>query len=363
MPHTPQELVDHILNFAREDLPTLRSSRLVCRSWNISARVHTCRRLDLQVREQDVLNGLHNSNGGTLPCAHLNDVSSTVITEQTVANTDLFPSPTSGSHKSGQHKALLTRLTFKRLQSLFDILQCSLDMAHCVREVVVGNTIHLEQSEQWKAYAELLTNILSSLPRVSSLYLHHMYFPSPAFAKFLLEALPSAVELERLELLDCLMPQVDDILPLLNHFPGMTSLRLSNVRFKEFQGYNHNGLPASNCQNTPLHYERQFRRSLLKLSIDALPLSPILCCFISRHCRIDLTKLRSLTLSNVSDIPNLRCFLQVAGGNLEDLQITGPCCTYSFLILVFISDFPCNRQTQADMSTSKPCSTSVTLHV
>ncbi|KAF8888402.1 hypothetical protein CPB84DRAFT_1470849 [Gymnopilus junonius] len=323
----PQELVDHVLDFARDNIPTLHSARLVCRSWNISARVHTLRRLDLQVNERELTGRKTESPPnpkfiGT--STYLGDVSF-ATTDKTLEITDLSPPHTSSSHKSGLNEHLLTPPTFTRLQSLINILHSSPDMAHCVREVIIGNTVHLEQPEQWKAYADILAPILSHLHRVSSLFLQHICFPSPAFVHFLLGALHSCVELQRFELWDCWMPHFDDLMILLNHFSALTSLRLSGVRFKVFQGNNHNGVPMNTCQDSSRNLKRQSRRPFQKLTIDAVPLSPLLCALMSHPCQIDITKLRNLSLSYVNDIGNLHRFLQSSGAHLEHLQISGSC--------------------------------------
>ena len=259
-----QELIDHVVDFVYNDYRTLCVTRLVSRSWNISARIHFFRILHLLINE-----------------------------------------PFDIDSESRVHK-------FTRL---LDILNTSLDMAYFVREVIIdisGMTI-----AKWKIYDPLLSNILTQLKRVTTIYLYRVHWSkvSPSF-RSLLTSLLKSPQLQHLEMMDCSVPSLD----FLNSSYALTQLRLTSLHLPEYVDETKTIPPIINESNTTMK-----KPQLQHLQIDTGPLAPLLYGLLTTSS-IDFTKLRSLILKEIDDIPSVRHFLQIACSSLESLTMRAPIC-------------------------------------
>ena len=262
-----QELIDHVVDFVYDDRRTLCVTRLVSRSWNISARIHFFRKLRLRIVE-----------------------------------------PIGTDSESRVHK-------FTRL---LDILSTSPDMAYFVREVTIdisGMTI-----AKWKIYDPLLSNILTQLKRVTTICLRQVYWPqlSPSF-RSLLTSLLKSPQLQHLNMRDCSVPSLD----FLNSSYALTQLRLSHFHFSKDVDATKTIPPTINESNATT--KKNFLQSLY---INTKPLKPLLDALLTSSS-IDFTKLRSLNLDKINkidDIPSVCHLLQIAGSSLESLTMWAPIC-------------------------------------
>ncbi|CAA7270810.1 unnamed protein product [Cyclocybe aegerita] len=223
MRDAPQELIDAMLAFAHSDAPTLRAARLVSRAWNVSARAHLFRALELS----------------------------------------LVPDRRSSSSASNP------------LQRVLSVLESSADVRESVREVTLESSLSRSSSSSphsasycsaasTEASALALTLILALLPRVRVLHLRSLrlsfpfssppsispsYSPSPSLSPLppalllaLLRVLQSPT-LSHLEFWNCELESPEALLGLLSHACSLSgsatgsgrgtvaSARVSHVRF------------------------------------------------------------------------------------------------------------------------------------
>ncbi|KAF8966792.1 hypothetical protein BDZ97DRAFT_1917306 [Flammula alnicola] len=296
MQDAPQELLDHIIHFAHDDRSTLCSARLVCHAWNVSARVHVFRRLDLLITETPT------------------------PTDSSHIDTDslMKPNPANpGNIEWGTAK-------FTRL---FQLLHSSPDMAYFVREVIIGNTTQLRPG-QWEVYELLFSVILSRLKRVTALYLREVDWCqlSPAFAHSIM-GLCQSPNLEHLDVWNCQMPSMEGLLDFLNFSCGLSTLRLSHIRIPIPHDQVSAVMPSSANIGTINKLMQRPRKPLQTLTIESFPLSPIVYAILATTpCSVDVTKLHSLVLNHVNDLPSVRRFLRVAGNSLEYLEMRTASC-------------------------------------
>ena len=283
--YVPQELIDHVVDFAYNDRHTLCTARLVSRSWNISARVHLFRELDLLI-------------------------------PRTPSCTKGHPLHSTKSEDPAVHK-------FKRL---LDILITSPDMAYFVQELIIGNTTGLTPA-QWKTYDLLLSSIMVQLKRVSTIYVREVDWSqiSPSFTNSVTELFKSPY-LQHLDMWNCQVPSMEVLMDFLNSSCALAGLRLSHIRFSHDLDGAKTLLPTPSVN----HKIKSSRKPLQRLYIETVPLAPMLYALLTTTPgSIDITKLHSLFLDHIDDIPSVRHFLQVAGGSLESLEMWASACQYS----------------------------------
>lgn len=279
----PQELIDHIVDFTYDDHQTLCTTRLICRSWNTSARVHFFRKLDLLIPRTSLI---------ITPCTNL-------------------------SAKDGVHK----------FKTLLEILNTSPDMSYFVKEVIIGNTTGLNPA-QWKIYDPLLSNVVAHLKRVTTIYVREVDWSqlSPSFINSLTQ-LSQSPQLQDLDMWNCQLPSMEI---LFNFSCAPVGLRLSHIRFSnDFDGAKAllPTLAVINKNNTRKSPENPLQR----LSIENVPLASLLYALLTTAtpCSIVITQLRCLILDHIDDIPTVRHFLQVTDGSLESLELRASTCQYS----------------------------------
>ena len=273
--YIPQELIDHIVDFVYNDRQTLCAIRLISRSWNISARVHFFRELDLLIPRTLLIPVTMPEDGGV----------------------DKF-----------------TRL--------LDILNTSPDMAYFVREVIIGNTTGLSMAK-WNIYDPLLTRILEQLNRVTTIYLREVNWSqlSPSFSSLLTKLFKSP-QLQHLDMWNCRVPSMQVLLDFLNSSCALTGLRLSHIRFS-------NDVDPAKTYIT--ESSTTIKKPLRRLYIETVPIAPLLYALLTTSpYSIDITKLRGLFLDHIDDIPSVRHFLQVAGSSLESLEMWASICQLLF---------------------------------
>ncbi|KAF8804196.1 hypothetical protein BYT27DRAFT_7225594 [Phlegmacium glaucopus] len=279
--YVPQELIDHVVDFAYNDRQTLCATRLVSRSWNISARVHFFRELDLLLPR-------------TPACV--------------------------GDPLKSQDRGV------DKFTKLLDVLNTSPDMAYFVREIIIGNTTGLNPA-QWNIYDRLLSDVVPQLKRVTTIYVREVDWSqiSPSFINSVTELFESP-HLQYLDMWNCQVPSMQVLVDFLNSSCVLAGLRLSHIRFSNNLDAAKALLPALSVtkKGLPLKWPR---KPLQRLCIEAVPLSPMLYTLLTiTPCSIDVTKLRSLFLEHIDDIPSVRHFLRVAGGSLESLEIWASAC-------------------------------------
>ena len=306
MHNFPQELSDYVVDFVHDDLKTLTTVRLVCHAWNIAARAHLFRSLDLLISK----------------------------------------SPASGAtpHGSGGHFHV-TRAKYRGLEkfkTLLSLLESSPDISHCVREVSFGRTTSFsstdpESHEQQSSYAVLISSILCRFAHLSSVVFREMNWSNltPSFLTCILEICKTRT-LERIEIWNCQMPTSSALLDFLGASKCVKSLRLSYFKILTFD------IDVEETKSTPsatagenIAIEQPCdtepcTSSLHSLSIDAAPDSFLLHnIFGMRPCSINFQNLRRLHLGNVNDTVGVVEFLQKAGHSLEFLDIRlMPCRLY-----------------------------------
>lgn len=308
--YVPQELIDHVVDFAYNDHHTLCATRLVSRSWNISARVHFFRELDLLIPKTPF----------TLPCR--------------AAKSSATKSEDRGVYK---------------LERLLDILNTSPDMAYFVREVIIGSTTGLNPA-QWKIYDPLLSKIVAQLKRVTTIYIREVNWSqlSPSFSNLVIELFKSP-QLQHLDIWNCQVPSMQVLLNFLNSSSSLTGLRLSHIRFSDdIDGAKALLIGITNKSNTL----KSPKRPLQRLHIETVPLASLLYALLTTApCFIDVTKLQSLFFDYIDDIPGIRHFLQVAGGSIESLEMWASTCQYSHALrplLLFLANSIFFDQAKAD---------------
>lgn len=281
---TPQELIDYIVDFIYNDPQSLCTTRLISRSWNISARVHFFRELDL------------------------------LIPRRTLPIIPYFES-TPKLQDPGVHK----------FTNILNILNTSPDMASFVREVIIGNTNGLSVVK-WKIYDPLLSSIMEQLKRVNTIYVREVNWSqlSPSFNS-LLTKLSNSPQLQQLDLWNCRVPNMQVLLDFLNSCYALTGLRLSHIRFSDDTNAVTTLLPSPHVINEG---NTIMKRPLKRLYIETVPLGPLLHALLTTTTpnSIDITKLHSLFLDHIDDISSVCHFLQVAGGSLEFLEMWASIC-------------------------------------
>ena len=291
MRNSPQELVDYVIHFLRNDPTTLSAARLVSRAWNISASVHLFRSLDL------------------------------MISEAPKAETPLSP----GFHNLARLKV---NRGVEKFKALLSILQTSVDIPHCVREITLGRTTQFrcttttENYEKQDGYAHLISSILLRLNRVSSVFFREMNWGSlsPAFFSCVLKLCESRT-LEHIEIWNCQLLSASSVFRVLHAAETIRSLRLSYIRIL---GDFHTELKETQASGTweapEIWNSAPCKSSLYSLAIDA-NVAVLHGVFGPPPSVIDFTKLRRLYLSNVNDGAGINEFLQRAGHELEFLDL------------------------------------------
>ncbi|KAF8152291.1 hypothetical protein B0H34DRAFT_800753 [Crassisporium funariophilum] len=317
MQDAPQELVDHIVDFAHDDRKTLCAARLISRSWNISARVHLFRKLDLLIVKPG-----HTS---ATPTAIAKTNAHVVPSESTP------PASLAPTHSSQCLRKPSEQTSVDKFKWLLDILQTSPDMPYFVREVVIGNTNKLSR-DQWQLYELVLSLVLSKLKRVTTLYLREVDWSSlsPSSATSVMELCQSP-ELKHLDVWNCQMPSMEGLMDFLNFSCGLTSLRLSHIRLESRSQDNNDADPDIVITPHTLGVINKLinrpRKPLQKLTIETVPLVPMLYALLATTpCSVDITKLKSLFLTHINDVPSVRDFLQAAGSSLESLEMWASSC-------------------------------------
>jgi len=292
MRNSPQELVDYVIHFLRDDPTSLSASRLVSRAWNLSASVHLFRSLDLMISEEP--------RPEPLP---------------------LSP----GFHNLAKLKA---NRGVEKFKALLSILQTSVDIPHCVREITLGRTTQFrcttttENYEKQDGYAHLISSILLRLNRVSSVFFREMNWAtlSPAFFSCILKLCESRT-LEHIEIWNCQLLSPSSVFHLLHAAETIRSLRLSYIRILGDLHAELKEVQASGSWDTPAIWNSvPCKSSLYSLAIDA-NVAVLHGVFGPPPSVIDFTKLRQLCLTNVRDGASINEFLQRAGHELEFLDL------------------------------------------
>jgi len=293
--YVPQELIDHVVDFAYNDRQTLCATRLVSRSWNISARVHFFRELDLLIPRTSLGNKTFSS---PLP-------------------------PTKSQDR-----------VVDKFERLLDSLNTSPDMAYFVRELIIGNTTGLNPA-QWKIYDHLLSDVVAQLKRVTTIYVREVNWSqiSPSFIHSVTRLFGSP-QLQYLDMWNCQVPSMQVLVDFLNSSCAPAGLRLSHIRFSnDLDGAE--ALMSLGAMDN-INSLKWPKKPLQRLYIEAVPLSPMLYALLTAApCSIDITKLQGLFLEHIDDIPNVRRLLQVSGGSLESLEMWASACQYSHGLIVF----------------------------
>ena len=292
MRDAPQELIDHIVDFAHDDHTTLSAVRLVAQSWNISARVHMFRRLNLRI--------------APTPCS---------------------PSRSTVQPVQKPGKNVLDSTT--NVHYLFELIKSSPDIPHSVRDITIGNTSHLPRGTRDELEL-LLCLILPQFTRVTTLRITEVNWPdlTPVLAASLMRICRSP-NLRHLDVFNCTMPSMDSLVDFLNFScNSLTSLRLSYIRIPR----NAEAIisPASLAGIDKLLCRP--RKPLQRLTIEQVPLGPLIYALLkSTPCWFNIEQLSTLSLEDINDVPSVCGLLQVAGSSLERLEMRAAKCTPYFL--------------------------------
>ncbi|KIM37492.1 hypothetical protein M413DRAFT_448538 [Hebeloma cylindrosporum] len=282
MRDTPQELIDHIVDFAHDDHTTLSAVRLVAQSWNISARAHMFRRLNLRI-----------------------------------APPYCSPTPLAIQPIQKPGKNALDSTT--NVHYLFELIKSSPDIPLSVRDVTIGNTTQLPLGTRDELEL-LLCLILTQLNRVTTLRITEVNWPdlTPVFAASLMRICRSP-DLRHLDIFNCTMPSMDSLVDFLNFSCStLTSLRLSYIRIPRnteavVSAPSLAGIDKLLCKP---------RKPLQRLTIEQVPLAPLIYTLLqSTPCSFNIKQLVALSLEDISDVPSVCGLLQVAGGALEHLEM------------------------------------------
>ena len=301
----PQEIIDHVIDFIHDEPNSLCAARLVSRSWNISARVHLFRRLDLSISDIPNMANLCVGNASN-------------------------SSPRASNDDPCQHSVA-------RVRKFLSILETSVDIPHCVREVTVGNTRRIKAAstddEIHETYTLLLSSIFSYLHRVSTLHMHELAWThfQPSFQTCIVDLcqLPS---LEHLDIWNCQFLSMACLMDFLHLSSGVRTLRLSQIQVLNLSMQRHADVPMFFGRPCEGWVQSRNRSALHSLTLDSTPLAPLLYGILatSPHS-LDLSKIRSLCMSHVSDMSSVREFLYVAGTSLEELELRVTSCTFQSL--------------------------------
>ena len=293
MRDAPQELIDHIVDFAHDDHTTLSTVRLVAQSWNISARVHMFRRLNLRITPPPCLPGRPTVQPVQKPSKNALDSTTNV-------------------------------------HYLFELIKASPDIPHSVRDITIGNTAQLFLGTRHELEL-LLCLILSQLKRVTTLRMTEVNWPdlTPVLAASLMRICRSP-DLKHLDIFNCTMPSMDSLVDFLNFScNSLTSLRLSYIRTPRnpeaaISPVSLVGIDKLLCRP---------RKPLQRLTIEQVPLAPLIYALLkSTPCSFNIKQILALSLEDISDVPSVCGLLQVAGSSLEHLEMRAAKCTPNFLI-------------------------------
>lgn len=288
----PQELFHCVVDFFRDDPPSLATVRLVSRAWNVSATPHLFRSLDLLISEP----------------------------------------PPSSCHASPRsfHKSTLKYTGLHKFQVLGALLESTNDISRCVRQVSLGRTTTFGSSDpevqaRQNAYALLISSILSRFTYLSGIIFREMNWTNlnPSFLSCVLASckIPS---LERIEIWNCQMPTTTSLLDFLSASRNVKSLRFSYFRILAVDDARlPPSAPVSQGSSTQRPSGPEPCMSLLQnLAIDAAPDAFVLHnIFRMPPYSINFPKLRRLYLANVTDSTDLAEFLHEAGHSLEFLDL------------------------------------------
>lgn len=325
----PQELLHYIVEFVQDDRQTLATIRLVGHSWNISARTHLFRSLDLLISDIPGSKAMTHGSGGS---SHVPKVKYTGI---------------------------------EKFQSLLSLLETGADISHCVREVSLGRTARFnstdpESHKQQNIYSVLISSILGRFKHLSDIVFREMNWANlaPSFLSCILEICKTPT-LERIEIWNCQMPTASSLLDFLGASRNVKSLRLSYFRILTADI----DIEETKLSPTTTRGDRDIEHpsytepctSLLhSLAIDATPDTFILNNVIGiRPYSINFLQLRRLYLGNVSNTVGVAEFLRKAGQSLEflDMRIL-PCTLYVSQSgqIVLIKFFFSGKQIQSRLS-------------
>ncbi|KAF9005220.1 hypothetical protein BDQ17DRAFT_1354065 [Cyathus striatus] len=279
----PQEVIDHIFDYFRDDKPTLAALGLVCWSWNQSSRVHFFHSVDFAVP---------------------------------------LSSYTRPLKTRADHAGQLVFL--KKYERLVAIINRKPVVASLIREVRVTYDSELGSS-RWRVSELIFTCILGMLERVHTLRLCQIQWTQlgASFRKALTR-IYSSPNLLQLELYNCYFSRTKDLTRVIGYSPGLKVLTLAFIRVEGLSFLLEERALHGEALST--HCLSSSRRAPLKKLVVETTMIVAWLSFLQDPvlCPLDVSSVNELYLSQVDDVQATNQYIQATGSNLESLEMWAP---------------------------------------